>query len=142
MGEKGETELRDAGLRSTPGRRAVLEILDVSPHSDADSLSRLLASGLPGISVQSVHNILADLTRVGLVRRIEPAGSAALYERRIDDNHHHVVCSNCGSIADVDCVHGAAPCLTPSSTSGFAISTAEITFWGICPACQLLPTDQ
>jgi Fur family ferric uptake transcriptional regulator len=86
-----------------------------------------------------VHNILADLTAAGLIRRIEPAGSAALYERRIGDNHHHVVCSRCGALADVDCVVGHAPCLDPSSTTGFTIQTAEVTFWGLCPDCQKAP---
>jgi Fur family ferric uptake transcriptional regulator len=71
-----------------------------------------------------------------LIRRIEPAGSAALYEARVADNHHHVVCRVCGLIADVECVVGAAPCLDPSSTGGFVIDEAEITFWGLCPTCQ------
>jgi Fur family ferric uptake transcriptional regulator len=71
------------------------------------------------------------------VRRIEPAGSpAALYETRVADNHHHVVCRSCGSIADVECVTGAAPCLDPAATGGFVIDEAEVTFWGLCPACQ------
>ena len=47
----------------------------------------------------------------GLVRRIEPAGSAALYETRVGDNHHHLVCRDCGRTVDVDCTLGEAPCL-------------------------------
>ena len=135
-------ELRAAGLRATPGRLAVLDVLSRYPHSNAEAINRMLVPRLAHISVQSVHNILGDLTRAGLIGRIEPAGSAALYERRIGDNHHHVVCTSCAMVTDIDCVHGKAPCLTPSSTNGFAINTAEVTFWGICPACQLLTTDQ
>ncbi len=140
-GEK-RAELRAAGLRSTPGRLAVLDVLTGHPHSNAEAINRMLMPLLPQISVQSVHNILGDLTRAGLIGRIEPAGSAALYERRIGDNHHHVVCTSCAMVSDIDCVHGQAPCLSPSSTNGFAISAAEVTFWGICPDCQLLTTDQ
>ena len=127
------TALRAAGLRVTPGRLAVLEALETHPHSTAETLR---VSSAAGLSIQSVHNVLADLTAVRLIRRIEPAGSAALYERRIGDNHHHVVCSSCGAVADVDCIHGAAPCLTASNTNGFTIEAAEITFWGRCPLCQ------
>jgi len=127
------TALRVAGLRVTPGRLAVLEALDAHPHSTAE---RLRVASAAGLSIQSVHNVLADLTAARMIRRIEPAGSAALYERRIGDNHHHVVCSNCGAVGDVDCIHGDAPCLTPGNTAGFAIDTAEITFWGLCPHCQ------
>lgn len=135
-----EGQLRAAGLRVTSGRLAVLEQLELSPHSNAESLHRALSAADVATSVQSVHNVLADLTAAGLVRRIEPAGSAALYERRVADNHHHLVCSSCGAIADVDCVTGHAPCLIPSNTAGYAVASAEITFWGVCPACQSAPT--
>lgn len=131
-----DTALRSVGLRATAGRIAVLEALDSMAHTDAERVYRTVSDVLPTTSIQSVHNILADLTTAGLLRRIEPAGSAALYERRIDDNHHHVVCTECGAVADVDCVIGDAPCLTPSSAAGFTVQTAEVTFWGVCPSCQ------
>lgn len=128
--------LRGAGLKATAGRVAVLGALDSMAHTDAERVYRAVSAVLPTTSIQSVHNILADLTTAGLVRRIEPAGSAALYERRIGDNHHHIVCTACGAVADVDCVVGEAPCLTPSSAGGFTVQTAEVTFWGLCPSCQ------
>ena len=127
--------LRTAGLRVTGGRIALLEVLDSLPHSDADTLFRALHETLPSTSVQAVHNMLGDLTAAGLIRRIEPAGSAYRYERRIDDNHHHLVCESCGAITDIDCVIGEAPCLTPSTTHGYRIQAAEVIFWGTCPAC-------
>jgi len=131
-----ESALRDAGLKATRGRVAVLEALTDRPHANAETVFRTLLPTLPGTSIQNVHNVLGDLTAAGLLRRIEPAGSAALYERRIGDNHHHVVCTACGAVADVDCVVGHAPCLHPSDAGGFAIDTAEVTFWGLCPSCQ------
>lgn len=131
-----ETALRNAGLRATAGRIAVLDTLGSMPHTDAERVFRVVAEKVPSTSIQSVHNILADLTAAGLTRRIEPAGSAALYERRIGDNHHHVVCTECGAVSDVECVVGQAPCLHPSNTSGFSVQTAEVTFWGVCPDCQ------
>lgn len=131
-----ETRIRDAGLRVTGQRLAVLTALERAPHADADTVHRAVQRELPGTSLQAVYVVLNALATAGLIRRIEPAGSPALYERRIGDNHHHVVCTSCGAVADVDCVHGAAPCLAPSSTGGFVIDTAEVTFWGLCPACQ------
>lgn len=135
MSNTSEAQLRAAGLRITAGRLAVIAALETHPHSDADTLWGMIRKDLPGISVQSVHNVLHDLSDAGLLRRIEPAGSSSRYERRLNDNHHHVVCTQCGRIADVDCVHGEAPCLTPSNTAGFVIDTAEVTFWGVCPDC-------
>ena len=127
--------LRSAGLRVTEPRLAVLRALEPSPHAAAEQVFARVALDLPGTSVQAVYGVLNALTGAGLVRRIEPAGSAALYELRTGDNHHHVVCSVCGNVADVDCVVGQAPCLHPSTSSGFAIDTADITFWGVCPDC-------
>jgi len=63
------------------------------------------------------------------------AGSAARYELRVGDNHHHLVCRSCGAIADVDCAVGETPCLTASTDLGFAIDEAEVTYWGVCPNC-------
>ncbi|MBX3093733.1 MAG: transcriptional repressor [Cryobacterium sp.] len=128
--------LRDAGLRVTSGRVAVLEALHDMPHSDAERLFQSLKQHLPGLSVQSVHNVLGDLTAVGLLRRIQPSGSPARYERRTGDNHHHLVCTECGAITDVDCAHGEAPCLTPVDAAGYTVTTAEVTYWGLCPACS------
>ncbi|MFJ3489647.1 Fur family transcriptional regulator [Leifsonia aquatica] len=131
-----EGALRAGGLRVTQGRLAVLDALTRLPHADADSVFRAVLPALPGTSIQNVHNVLGDLTAVGLLRRIEPAGSPARYERRTGDNHHHVVCTSCGAVADVDCVVGHAPCLHPGDASGFTVNTAEVTFWGMCPSCQ------
>jgi Fur family ferric uptake transcriptional regulator len=76
------------------------------------------------------------LAEKGLIRRIQPAGSPARYEDRIGDNHHHVICRQCGKTADVDCAVGYTPCLTASDTGGFEIDEAEVIFWGICSACR------
>ena len=136
MDQGPDAALRGVGLRATGGRIAVVTTLDSMAHASAEQVFDAVSHGLPRTSIQSVYNILTDLTAVGLIRRIEPAGSAALYERRVDDNHHHVVCTRCGAVGDVDCVVGHAPCLTPSSSGGFSVEAAEITFWGLCPDCQ------
>lgn len=129
-------ELRAAELRVTSGRLAVLGALESAPHSTADKVFELISTGLPGTSPQAVYTMLGDLTRAGLIRRFEPAGSAALYERRTGDNHHHLVCESCGAVKDVDCAVGRAPCLTPVDGAGFLVREAEVTYWGVCPACQ------
>jgi len=115
---------------------AVLRALEAAPHSSAELVFALISDGLPGSSPQAVYMVLNDLVRAGLIRKFEPAGSAALYERRVGDNHHHLVCQSCGMVQDVDCVVGQSPCLTPDDAQGFAIREAEVTFWGLCSRCQ------
>ncbi|MFT4228672.1 MAG: Fur family transcriptional regulator [Microbacterium sp.] len=127
--------IRGAGLRVTESRTAVLEALVRQPHASAEEVFGLVLPRVPGTSRQSVYNALGDFVDAGLVRRIEPAGHPMLFELRRDDNHHHLVCRECGAIEDVDCVVGHAPCLTPSDAHGFVVDTAEVTFWGRCPRC-------
>jgi Fe2+ or Zn2+ uptake regulation protein len=128
--------LRDATLRVTRPRVSVLAAVYAAPHADTDSLIRATRAELPHVSHQAVYDVLRALTRAGLVRRIQPAGSLARYEARVGDNHHHVVCRSCGAIADVDCVLGEAPCLSASDDHGFLIDQAEVTYWGRCPTCS------
>jgi Fur family transcriptional regulator, stress-responsive regulator len=132
--------LRSRGLRVTRPRLAVLEVLSEGGHFEVEQITNQVRGRLDSVSTQAVYDVLGALARVGLARRIEPAGSPALYERRTGDNHHHVVCRGCGAVADVDCVVGQAPCLEPSMpTNGFVIDEAEVTFWGLCAACQASP---
>lgn len=133
--------VRSAGMRVTASRLAVLRALSRHPHADTDTLIRQVREELGSVSPQAVYNVLAAFVGAGLVRRIEPAGSVALYELRVADNHHHVVCRNCGVIQDVDCALGQRPCLTPSQTHGFVLDEAEVTYWGICPTCQLKASE-
>jgi Fur family ferric uptake transcriptional regulator len=88
-----------------------------------------------------VYDVLHALTRVGLVRRIEPAGSPARFEGRVGDNHHHLVCRSCLAVTDVDCAVGDSPCLVPSGRAGYAIDEADVTFWGLCPDCRITDSN-
>ena len=130
-----EQLLRDASLRATAPRIAVLAAVHRHPHADTDSLLRAARAQLPQVSHQAVYDVLRALTTAGLVRRIEPAGSVARYEVRVGDNHHHVVCRSCGAIEDVDCAVDAVPCLTASDDHGYLIDEAEVVYWGRCPDC-------
>ena len=134
--------LRDAGLRVTRPRTAVLSAVESHPHADTESIIGVVRRELPDVSHQAVYDSLHTLTAAGLVRRIQPSGSVARYESRVDDNHHHVVCRSCGAIADVDCAVGHAPCLTASDDSGFVVDEAEVVYWGLCPSCSAARNDQ
>ena len=128
-------QLREAALRVTRPRLAVLEAVHASPHADTESVIAAARRLLPEVSHQAVYDSLHTLTGAGLVRSIKPAGSVTRYETRTGDNHHHVVCRSCGSIADVDCAVGHTPCLTADQDHGFEIDEAEVIYWGVCPGC-------
>jgi Fe2+ or Zn2+ uptake regulation protein len=127
--------LREAALRVTRPRLAVLNAVHEHPHADTDSIIRAVRNDLPDVSHQAVYDSLHTLTAAGLVRRIQPSGSVARYESRVGDNHHHIVCRSCGVIADVDCAVGETPCLTAADAKGFLVDEAEVIYWGLCPDC-------
>jgi Fe2+ or Zn2+ uptake regulation protein len=121
----------------TASRLAVLTaVAAAAPHASVEVVASAVRDRLGDGSAQTVYNVLRALTGVGLVRRIEPAGRPGLYELRVGDNHHHVVCRSCDAIADVACATGETPCLTAADNSGYEIDEAEIIFWGRCPDCR------
>ncbi|MHA3948640.1 Fur family transcriptional regulator [Cellulomonas bogoriensis] len=145
MDDLHAVRLREIGLRVTAPRLAVLRALEQARshgrHLRAAEVGEAVRIELGSVSTQAVYDCLDALRGAGLVRRIEPAGHAALYETRVGDNHHHMVCRGCGLTLDVDCVHGEAPCLSPSEGHGFVLDEAEVIFWGLCATCAAPPSD-
>ncbi|MEZ4387195.1 MAG: Fur family transcriptional regulator [Candidatus Krumholzibacteriia bacterium] len=127
---------RQHGLQVTPQRLAVLRTVAGNPHITADRVAELVRTEIGAISRQSVYNALGVLVDRGLLRRIQPVGSPALFEDRVNDNHHHLICRECGRVEDVDCAVGRRPCLTPSDGRGYEIDEAEVVYWGRCPDCS------
>lgn len=129
-------KLREHGIQVTAQRVAVLKAVSANPHSTADDVSAVVRTDIGAISKQAVYDALGMLSEKGLIRRIQPAGSSALYEDRIGDNHHHAICRTCGKTVDIDCAVGAAPCLEALGNPGFEIDEAEVIYWGTCPQCK------
>ncbi|MFW6600401.1 Fur family transcriptional regulator [Propionibacteriaceae bacterium Y2011] len=132
----GPERLREVGLRVTAPRLAVLEAVRDHPHTDTDTITRVVRDSLGKVSVQAVYDVLGALTEAGLLRRIKPAGLVARYELHVGDNHHHLVCRGCGAIVDVECAKGERPCLHPTDDHGFVVDEAEVIYWGHCAACR------
>ena len=128
--------LRQAGLRVTAPRVAILTELARLPHVDVDTLGQAARERLGSVSTQAVYDVLRVLTTHEIVRRFEPAGQPARYEINTGDNHHHIVCRTCGTFGDVDCAAGQRPCLDVVDAHGFLIDEAEVLYWGLCPTCQ------
>ena len=127
--------LREHGLQVTAQRLAVLRAVADRPHRTADDIDKVVRAEIGAVSRQAVYDALGVLTEKGLVRRIQPAGSPGRYEARVGDNHHHLICRDCGRTEDVDCAVGDTPCLTAADDSAFEIDEAEVIYWGRCPEC-------
>ncbi|MFJ2028350.1 Fur family transcriptional regulator [Streptosporangium sp. NPDC087985] len=128
--------LRQAGLRVTAARLAIMQTVREGDHLDVDAIHRGVRDRVGQVSLQAVYDSLHALHHGGLLRRIEPAGSPARYETRVGDNHHHLVCRRCGKVTDVGCAVGHAPCLDPVSDAGYLVDEADVIYWGMCPGCR------
>ena len=131
--------LRQRGFKVTPQRLAVLRAVSGRAHLTAEDVLELVRADIGAISQRTVYDAVGVLADRGLIRRIQPAGSAARYEDRVGDNHHHLICRACGRMVDVDCAVGATPCLTAADEAGYHIDEAEVIFWGHCPSCRQAP---
>jgi Fur family ferric uptake transcriptional regulator len=134
-------QLHQAGLRVTAPRQSVLQWLSEHPHATAEQIRAGVAQVLGSVATQTIYDVPAAATAAGLVRRTEPAGHPARFERRTEDNHHHVVRRHCRRTDDIDCVVNVRPCLTPSDDHGYLLDQAEVVFWGTCPICQVSAHD-
>lgn len=135
MSDGVDEMLRENGLQVTAQRIAIKVAVSTHPHATADELTEHVRSVIGSISRQAVYDTLSVFVDKRLIRRIEPAGSAAMYEDRVGDNHHHLICRECRVVYDIDCAVGARPCLTAHDDHGFEIDEAEVVYWGRCPTC-------
>ena len=136
MSSEPDVLLRQHGLQVTAQRLAILRAISLRTHATADELTDDVRSVLGSISRQAVYDTLSVLVDKDVVRRIQPSGSAARYEDRVGDNHHHLICRFCNVTFDIDCAVGATPCLAADDDHGFEIDEAEVIYWGRCPSCQ------
>lgn len=141
MGVDPAKILREHGVQITAQRLAVMRAVYGRPHCTADDIAEVVRAEIGAISRQAVYDAVAILVEKGIIRRIQPAGSPALYESRVGDNHHHLICRTCGKTVDVDCAVGETPCLTAADASGYRIDEAEVIYWGTCPVCVAANRD-
>lgn len=134
--------LRSRGIQVTAQRLAVLRAVTRLPHGSADAIYTDVCAAIGSISRQSVYDALGTLTAAGILRRIQPAGSPALFDPRVGDAHHHLICRDCGAVADVDCAAGSAPCMSVPAHHGYQIHETEVLYWGSCPSCRAKASAQ
>ncbi|MFE6779136.1 Fur family transcriptional regulator [Streptomyces sp. NPDC057702] len=128
--------LRGRGWRLTAQRRVVAEVLDGDHvHYTADEVHARATERLPEISRATVYNTLGELVSLGEILEVSTDGRAKRYDPNAHHDHHHLVCSRCGTIRDV---HPAGNPLTDLPTEerfGFAVTGVEVTYRGTCPSC-------
>jgi Fe2+ or Zn2+ uptake regulation protein len=126
--------LRARGMRVTPQRLAVHAALHgIGRHSTAEEVLDRVTGTVPGVSLPTVYAALELLADLGLAARVH-AGRAVRYDPRADP-HHHLVCTACGAVTDLDAEVDLAPALARAGALGADASGAELIVRGRCAAC-------
>jgi Fe2+ or Zn2+ uptake regulation protein len=127
--------LRERRQRVTPQRLAIARALtDLDRHATAEQVFGHVSARMPGVSLPTVYATLDLLEELGLARRVATEGGAVVYDPRADD-HHHLVCRSCGSIADVDAPVDAAGLLEAAREAGFSPDASQVVVRGLCADC-------
>lgn len=135
---KSPSELSSAfraqGRKLTPQRQAIFAALDCnSTHPTAEGIYDLVRVHMPSISLRTVYQTLNDLTEMGEISQVD----LGLGSSRFDPNiapHHHLVCSGCETVFDVD-GEFAGLAVPASQVDGFVIEATDIIFRGMCASC-------
>jgi Fe2+ or Zn2+ uptake regulation protein len=128
------TEL--AGVRLTPQRRAVLDVLAASTdHPTAGEVFERVRRLLPGIGAATVYRTLGLLVESGQALELSLAdGASARYDGNVE-RHDHVVCTECGLAVDIDSPLAAGVAGTLARSTGFTITGYDLQFHGRCATC-------
>ena len=126
----------DKTTRNTRQRTVILEKLrEVTSHPTADEIFAMTRTSLPRISLGTVYRNLELLTRQGDILCLENGSS----QKRFDGNtmpHHHVRCSQCGRLGDIEADIPLPP-VGSIKAEGFTLTGAQIVFEGVCSRCKV-----
>ena len=132
------TAFRALGLKVTPQRQLIFRLLDGNEsHPSAESLFARASEQMPGISLRTVYQTLNDLAEMGEIQLLDLGTGAARFDPNVDD-HHHLVCSSCGAVRDVQ-AHGSSHLAPVGDTQGFVLDAAHVIFRGRCAECAGTP---
>jgi Fe2+ or Zn2+ uptake regulation protein len=123
-------------MRVTPQRLAVHAALqELGRHSTAEEVFERVHGTVPGVSLPTVYAALELLADLGLANRVQ-AGRAVRFDPRTQP-HHHLVCTECGAVTDLDAEVELGPALERARALGARASGAEVIVRGLCAGCSL-----
>jgi Fe2+ or Zn2+ uptake regulation protein len=130
------TALRAGGHRVTSQRLVLYRVLgELGRHAHAEEIARAAAERLPGLSLPTVYATLELFEELGLVRRVDAGGPAALFDPRTEP-HAHFACRRCGAVVDIDAGVDAAAAEDEARATGAEPEHVEVVLRGLCAACR------
>ncbi len=140
--EDAASKVRDAGLRLTPQRSAILELFDCrSAHMTPQSIFDALEDELSSLSLATVYNSLEVFEEIGVVDKICSEDGQTYFDPNTEP-HQHAVCQQCGTIFDIQVPASKLDELLEmmqrqnSTETDFDIDSVNVWLQGLCAGCQ------
>jgi Fur family peroxide stress response transcriptional regulator len=139
-----QEKCRELGLSVTYQRLSIYRaLLQIGTHASPDEVFQLVRRAYPSLSLATVYKTLERLERAGLIAKPNLLHDTALYEHRVG-HHHHVVCTACKRLTDLDPddIDAALPRaprdlgVREAVAREFDLQDYSITFRGVCRACR------
>jgi Fe2+ or Zn2+ uptake regulation protein len=128
--------LRARGHRMTSQRLVLHRVLtELGRHASAEEIARASAERLPGLSLPTVYATLELFEDLGLVRRVDAGGPAALFDPRTEP-HAHFACRRCGAVVDLDAPVDGSPAADAARAAGAEPDHVDVVVRGLCAACR------
>jgi Fur family transcriptional regulator, ferric uptake regulator len=126
-----------AGERVTRQRLQVANALAADGRQvTADELYRSLRRHEPKIGRATVFRTLETLVEAGVARRLELDGHVYAYVACLPEHHHHLACTNCGRVEEIDEAYVRPIAERLAQEMGFQIDDARLDFYGRCATCR------
>jgi len=134
------TMLRREGYKMTPQRRAILkEVADAHDHLTPAALFERVQHSQPKIGLVTIYRTIQILEEVGLICEMHAERTSRSYLlKRAPEHHHHIICSGCGTVADITNCGLEKLQNRLSKETGFEIEGHLLEFFGYCRQCQRL----
>ena len=128
--------VRANGGRITSPRRAILQALidHEGEHPTAELLTQTIQRQQPDVHESTVYRFLDDLERLGVVEHAHLGHGPAVYHFA-DEDHHHLVCEECGIVVQVDASVFAAMRRRVADEFGFVVDERHFAILGRCREC-------
>lgn len=133
-----EGKLRGEARKITGPRLAILGAMRQHPHP---LTNREILAALPegGCDLATIYRSMHMLERMGMVQRFDFGDGVARYElvdEQRGDHHHHLICTDCGRVVEVDECFQEELERSLAQRHGFKAVSHKLEFFGVCPDCQ------
>jgi len=131
------TVIKKAGLRMTPQRMAIYQLLaDSHTHPSAQMIYQSLQAEFPSLSLTTVYNTLETLVELGLVNELGAVGPDGIRYDADTQPHVNLACLNCHKVIDLPSNFVSELNQEVAQNSGYQVRGSRVLYYGICPDCQ------